>query len=138
MYTFTAGFVTTNSDKNVTLNSTLIFEEHSYPGFVVTFSCVTMGSASVTWLSDEYIGDDHVEFTSGDVGSSRVINSDIHVEAILVSANVIDNILILTSELSINVSSDYRNPSVSCLHVDGLSSETISFKVLTGTYLILV
>ena len=136
MHTFTAVFGTTNPNKNVILNSTLLFEEYIYYDSEVKFICVTRGSASIAWRSVEYIGateDDRVEFASSDVESPRVIN--FNVEAILVSAKNDGETLILTSELKINVSSDYRTPSVTCIHVDDLSNETLSFKVLACTYL---
>ena len=100
------------------------------------FSCVAKGSASVIWLSDEYIGDtegNENNLTSGDVGIPKRINS--YTKAVLVSANISNGTEILVSELKINVSSEYPNPSVTCrVSVDGLSNETISFKVLTGMY----
>ena len=139
VHIFTTGFETTISDQDVRLSSTLIFTEFAYPGNEVIFSCVAKGSANVIWLSDEYIGDtegNENNLTSGDVGIPKRISS--YTEAILVSANNSNGTRILVSKLKINVSSEYPNPSVTCVNVDGLSKETISFKILTGMYLFVV
>ena len=124
------------SDHDVRLSTTLMFTEFAYPENEVIFICVAKGSASVMWLSDEYIGDiegNENNLTSGDVRIPKRINS--YTEAIiLVSANISNGTRILASKLKINVS-EYPNPSVTCcVSVDGLSKETISFKALTGMY----
>ena len=123
---------TMNSNSNVTLSVTLLYGKVSYPGDVVTCICVTRGSLSIVWYSNEYIGavgSAQVKFTSDDIGNQQVINSS--TVATLVSAEVDNGTQILTSQLRITVSSDYQNPSVTC---GGLSNETISFEVLVGTY----
>ena len=118
--------------KNVTLTSTLIFGRITYPGHEVIFTCVARGSMRLAWNSDEYIGGDQVEFTSGDVGRSQVINSS--AVATLVSTEVVNGTLILTSHLSITVKSDCLNPSVTCTRGSSLTNATISFEVLPGIY----
>ena len=116
---------------NVALTSTLLFKKFSYSGDVVTFICVTKGSVSIVWFSDQYI-DGHVEFAAVDDGVPRQINPN--VVATLVSAEVVNGTQILTSQLMITVTSDYANPLVTCLHVSDMTNVTASFEVLSGMH----
>ena len=119
-----AGSVTTVNP--VMLTSTLSDKQVACPGDIVKFTCVTRGSLIIAWLSDNYI-DGRVEFASVDVGRPRVINSN--AVATLVSAEVVNEIRILTSQLMITITSDYLNSTITCLHVGLLINASISLGI---------
>lgn len=106
------------------------------PGDAITFTCVTNGSASLAWSSDDYIGRGGIqlEFASfdnpGKIARNRI--SPIGTQASLISKEIEENKTqgILESQLNVIVTSDYLNPSIKCLSVDTGIQETTSFQLL--------
>ena len=105
------------------------------PGEIITFTCETRGSGVLVWTSNDYIGRgsqlEFTEFNDLDVIRTSSINS--YTVATFVINTNIDGRIVLVSQLNINVSASFPNPSVTCVHVrDGLQ-DTISFQML-GTH----
>ena len=99
------------------------------PGDQVNFTCETRGSDIIAWTSKEYInrGGTRVDFAAFNVGVTMRIGKN--TVATLVSADVINGIRVLVSQLMITVSPLYQNPSITCLHVGLLINATVSFVV---------
>lgn len=122
--------MTAVSNENVMITSGIPAKQLACPGEQIIFTCVTRGSLIISWKSDEYIGagGTRVEFAAVDVGKDVQINPN--AAATLVSAEVINGTRILTSKLTVTATSDYQNPSITCLHVGLLINATISFQLL--------
>ena len=120
----------------IVLSSSLFKGQRVCPGDAIMFTCVTNGSASHAWSSDDYIGQGGVllEFASyhdpGRIARNRA--SPIGTQAILVSKEIEENETqgILESQLNVIVTSDYQNPTIECLHVDTGYQEDTSFQLL--------
>ena len=118
------------------LSSSLSEGQRVCPGDAISFTCVTNGSASLAWSSDDYIGQGGVqlEFASyhdpGRIARNRA--SPIGTQAILVSKEIEENETqgILESQLNIVVTSDYQITIINCLHVNTGSQETTRFQLL--------
>ena len=118
------------------LSSSLSEGQRVCPGDAISFTCVTNGSASLAWSSDDYIGQGGVqlEFASyhdpGRIARNRA--SPIGTQAILVSKEIEENETqgILESQLNVMVISDYQIATIKCLHVDTGSQETTRFQLL--------
>ena len=120
----------------IMLSSSLSEGRQACPGDEITFTCLTNGSSSLAWISDDYIGQGGIqlEFASfdspGRIARNRV--SPIGTQATLVSKEIEENETqgILESQLNIIVTSDYPSPTIKCLNVDTGSQESTSFQLL--------
>ena len=117
------------STENVTITSTISDKHLVCPGDQVNFTCVTRGSDIIAWISKEYIdrGGTRVEFAAFNEGETMRFGQSTVVT--LVNADIVNGIRVLISRLTITVSSDYLNPSVTCLHVGLLINATVFFMV---------
>ena len=123
----------------VVLSSSLPEGQGVCPGDKIMFTCVTNGSASLAWISDDYIGRGGIqlEFASfdspGKIARNRI--SPIGTQASLISKEIEENEtqVILESQLDVIVTSDYPNPTIKCLNVDTGIQETTSFQLLGMT-----
>ena len=104
---------------------------HVCPGEVITFTCVTNGSSSHAWRSDEYIGEGGIqlEFASydspGDIHSNPASSADTFATLIAVENRT------LQSQLHITVAADRSNFTIiSCMNVDADLVKNTSFQVL--------
>ena len=107
------------------------------PGQQLTFTCVTNGTSSHAWSSDEYIGEGGIQLefaafhSPGHILSNSVSESDLGTFAQLIT---VENKTqgVLKSRLQITVSADFPAPNISCLNVDngpGLTNST-TFQLL--------
>ena len=117
------------SPENVTIATTISDKQPVCPGDQVNFTCETRGSDIIAWISKEYInrGGTRVEFTAFDMGA--IMRFGQNTVATLVSAEIINGIRVLKSQLMITVTPLYQNPSITCLHVGLLINATVSFVV---------
>ena len=107
------------------------------PMDVRTFTCVTNGSATHAWQSDEYIGasasvsGEQLEFTYLDSpGDVLAGDSPARAELIRRVLEVNETVGLLESELRVTVSADYQNATISCLYVDTGNTISTSFQLL--------
>ena len=125
---FSTGSTCTLAESSVEITSAgLLREKYACPGATVTFTCRVNGSSILSWISTDYIGEHHqLHLTAGsEIGQpvGTEINSDTMATLTDKDGGV------LTSELRIVVSLEFRNPSVTCRN-GGLGEEsTISFTV---------
>ena len=120
----------------IVLSSRLPEGQRVCPGDQIGFTCMTNGSASLAWSSDDYInrGGIQLEFTSyhdpGRIARNR--GSPIGTQAALISKEIEENETrgILESELNIIVTSDYQIATINCLHVDTATQESTRFQLL--------
>lgn len=113
------------------LSSTLLPGKVLCPGEEVIFTCVTRGSSIIAWMSDEYIGGGkQLEFsTENEIGEHKVTRFG----AIATLVNKSDDgemITVLESQLQVNISANFTDPSVTCVHVATYSRNTSRFRVL--------
>ena len=115
----------------VKLRSSLNHDDnYSFPGDTVRFTCKTTGSQVLEWHSVEYIGSGFLRLTTADEeGAQGLRQVNPNVMLVLVSAEVVGGIQILKSQLTITVTSDHPNPSITCGAHDSTNA-TISFIVL--------
>ena len=137
-FNFAAGSLQTDATSPTTMLSSTLRDGHrTCPGDKVIFNCVTNGSASHAWRSDEYIGQGGIQLEFASYDSQGFIRSNpasnIGTFATLIA---IENRTqgIIRSQLEITVTSDYPNATISCLHVDTGSSNTTAFQLL-GTFI---
>ena len=104
--------------------------EQVCPGNAVTFTCTTVGSSTLVWQSQDYIGSgSQFEFRSIDsIGTSQ---SNPNAAANLTDIST-SGMLTLTSTLRIIARSTPPNVSVSCRNV-GLGETNTSTIPLAGT-----
>lgn len=120
----------------IVLSSQLPEGQRVCPGDQIVFTCMTNGSASLAWSSDDYIGRGGIqlEFASfHDPGRiARNQGSPIGTQATLISKEIEENETkgILESQLNIIVTSDYQIATINCLHVDTGSQESTVFQLL--------
>ena len=120
----------------IVLNSRLSEGQRVCPGDQIVFTCVTNGSASLAWSSDDYIGQGGIQLEFGsyhDPGRiARNRASPIGTQATLVSKEIAENETqwILESKLDVIVTSDYQIATINCLHVDTGSQESTRFQLL--------
>ena len=120
----------------IVLSSSLSDGRGVCPGDEVTFTCVTNGSASLAWSSDDYIGRGGIqlEFASyhdpGRIARNRA--SPIGTQATLISKEIEENETqgILESQLNVIVTADYQIATINCLHVDTATEESTRFQLL--------
>ena len=105
-------------------------EEQVCPGKSVIFTCITTGSSTLAWESDEYIGaGSQFEFRSIDNIGDIESNSD--AVATLTASDTTDGVLVLTSTLRVVSRPNTQNVSVSCRNV-GLGRTNTSTIPLAG------
>ena len=135
-YCYTVNSQTATASPLIILSSPLSEGQRVCPRDQITFTCVTNGSASHAWSSDEYIGQGGAQLELAsyhDPGRmARNWASPIGTQAILVSKEIEENEIqgILESQLNIVVTSDYQITTINCLHVDTGSQETTRFQLL--------
>ena len=105
------------------------------PNETRSFTCKTRGSDSLAWTSDEYIGKGgaQLQFYKYSLGGT-VMTSDINKN---VSANLTVNrdtngVRVLQSVLTIPISSDVPQQSITCIN-RGLSTEDSCIVKMAGT-----
>ena len=105
------------------------------PGDVIIFTCVTNGSSSHVWRSDEYIGMGGIqlEFAAFD-NPGTIIRTPLNNPASSTLARLIaaENRVqgILQSKLEITVSTDYTNFTILCMNVDRNLTNSTRIEVL--------
>lgn len=118
------------------LSSSLRQGERACPGERITFTCVTNGSASHAWMSNEYIGRGGIQLEFASFDSPGEIRRNTASQggtlARLIAKVVEENETtgLLESQLDIVVISEFPNPIISCLYVDTGSSNAASFQLL--------
>ena len=105
------------------------------PGQAISFTCVTRGSPTIAWISDEYIerrgpGLQFNKFSRLNITESSPVNPK--TVAFLVNKTVEGGLDVLASQLRIVVVSKFSTASVTCVHGNG-SRRVESFQVL-GMY----
>ena len=127
--------MTVVNSQNITSN--LTNDQPVCPGQTITFTCVTRGSPTIEWTSDEYIEDNGpgLQFNELSVLNNRK-NSHVNPEtfAYLVSKRFDGGVDVLASKLHIVVLSRFSTASVTCIHGNG-SRKVESFQVL-GMYML--
>ena len=97
----------------------------------LTFTCTTIGSTSLVWTSDHYIGDmgDDIFFSSSEmVGRNKT--SPNGAVANLTSVNASDlTMIMLESQLHIVVSDQYNSSQIVCSSIGSGTSVPIDFNV---------
>ena len=121
------------------LTSSLKDGQRACPGDRITFTCVTNGSASHVWKSDEYIGRGGIQLefavyhNPGETRNNGVYPSTARATLIANVRNENSTGGILESDLEITVVADYPTASIVCLDVDSGIPATTSFQLL-GKY----
>ena len=108
----------------------------AYAGETVTFTCMTIGSNTIAWSSDEYIGSDgnRLEFIPVDMeGATQRVGQTV---ATLVNISSVEGVVILVSQLQISVQSTYQISSITCHSLGNDAVNTISF-LTAGTKIFL-
>ena len=107
------------------------------PGEQITFTCVTNGSASHAWASDEYIGKGGVQLqfavydSLGVPATAASSQEGTYAELIRkVPENETATLGILESQLHVTVSSSYADASVTCIYVDTNYPISTTFQLL--------
>ena len=120
----------------ISLSSSLPDGQGVCPGDEIKFTCVTNGSGSHAWMSDEFIGRGGIqlEFASFDSPGAvrRMSTLPMGTVATLIVKEIPENETkgILESELDVKASSEYPVSNVSCLYVDSRLRSTISVQLL--------
>ena len=111
---------------NNTLHSTEYGVHFAYESETVTFTCVTRGSNSIAWSSDEYIGADRMEFASAEREGTTRSAADSGAIGRLVSVSNENGNVILVSQLQLNVQSTYQIASITChnIGIDAMNTTT--------------
>ena len=107
---------------------------------VVTFTCVTRGSPTLAWSSDDYIGEGAlVELLSIDTqGTARASTYNNNTIATLTCNNGDDQTFVLESTLHILVLPVHSTSTVSCHNVGQNLREDIMFRVFGKKILFVV
>ena len=112
------------------LNSTLNTRHVSYPDQQVVFTCETRNADMLEWSSEEYIGsgDDRLQllYIEG-AGYTRSNDRNPSTVAKIVSADNVDGVVVIVSQLRVVASSRIPSASVSCRGTGSESKETITF-----------
>ena len=117
-----------------TLSSNLTAEPLC-PGEIVIFTCETRGSTILAWTSDEYIesgGTRLVLATFNDIGdtSRSPVTVNSNTIATLINKTRENGVDVLVSTLRIRAVSEFLDSSVTCIHVDGGTTNTARVQVL--------
>lgn len=104
------------------------------PGEVITFTCTTIGSPIIAWISDEYIAPGGVQLafatvdTIGDTEtSSRYLSTVATLTGNLLASQT------LTSTLQLTVSAEYQVSSVTCVNVGSGDQQSANITSLGKT-----
>ena len=105
-----------NTQREVTLSSTLIRGNLGLPGQRVIFTCVTKNSSILEWQSDEHIGTDGDDIQIYSVGSRDNVTSVTipTTYATRVNVTVENGITVIESCLFITASDHFSTSSVTC------------------------
>ena len=120
----------------ISLSSSLTDGEGVCPGDEIKFTCVTNGSGSHAWMSDEFIGRGGIQLEFASFDSPGVVRRKPTLPVGTVARLNVKDIQenetkgILESELDVIASSEYPVSSVSCLYVDSGLRSTISVQLL--------
>ena len=108
------------------LTSTLADGHTAAPEQEVVFTCVTRFSNVLQWSSSEYIGNDghNIQIYNGTLGTDVTRGS---ARAILVRAATENGVLVLVSELRIEVSTLYPTAIIQCDNNGHGASRSITF-----------
>ena len=117
------------SQREVTLNSTLIRGYLALPGQRVVFTCVTKNSSILEWQSDEHVGTDGDDIQIYSVGDRDNVTSVTipTTYATRVSVTVENGITVIVSWLFITASERFSTSSVTCQINSQGPVKTISF-----------
>ena len=120
----------------ISLSSPLPGGQGVCPGDEIKFTCVTNGSGSHAWMSDEFIGRGGIQLEFASFDSPGVVRRKPSLPmGTLARLNVKDiqeneTKGILESELNVIASSEYPVSNVSCLYVDSGLRSTRSIPLL--------
>lgn len=118
--------------KTQIISSTLTDDPFQCPGQRVVFTCVTRGSPTIAWTSQEYIGPVGVRLLLAsfhDIGSPIESQINPNVVASLVNKSNDGGMQVLESELSLVISSDIPTATITCVHGNG-TPNTTTFQAL--------
>ena len=113
------------SSQRLKFTSSLNDQREVHRGDGVTFRCITVGSTTLAWSGDDYIGG-RIEFMATETGAQISPNNFTSVELVDVYSDV-NGRCVMESQLSIIVQKTIRSTSVTCHHVGSGISESISF-----------
>lgn len=119
-----------------TLSTTLNGGQGACPGEKITFTCVTNGSASHAWMSDQYIGQGGIQLEFASYHNpGAILRKQVSPEgtlARLIANDIEENstVGILESQLDIIASADYPSADITCLYVDTRTPTTTRFQLL--------
>lgn len=103
------------------------------PGDTLVFTCITNGSSSHAWISDEYIGIGGIQLEFAAFESPGLIRTPQNNPASSTLARLIavDRVQeILQSRFEITVSTDYNTSTISCHNVDRNLMNTTTIEIL--------
>ena len=109
------------------------------PGIALTFTCTTVGSTSLVWTSDHYIGGMGADifFSFRETVGSNEISPNGAGFANLTNINTSDlTMIMLESQLRIMVSDQYNSSQIVCSNTGSGTSVSINFDV--GKKLIII
>ena len=107
------------------------------PGDKIVFTCITNGSSSHAWRSDEYIGIGGIQIEFAAFERPGLIRTPPSNPASLTLARLIavensNNVQgILQSKLEITVSADYNISTISCTNVDRNLTNSSTIEILS-------
>ena len=130
MYCFLTAVVPVTGPRLELTSDQSINDDAVYHEQVVIFTCITRGSPTLAWSSNDYIGSGLlVEFLSiNDQGETRSYNNG--TIATLTYKRVDGSVFVLESTLRIQASRMYPTSTVSCHNVGQDSRDDITFHVL--------
>ena len=131
MFITTANLQLVSTFHNIQLTSSLPYGQGACPGDTIMFTCITYGSASHAWISEEYIGTGglQLEFATyhnpGEIASNAA-EPDTYAELLVRN----ETLRVLKSQLHVTVTSSHPSANVSCLFVDTHEQNTTGFQLL--------
>lgn len=98
----------------------------AYLGDSINFTCVTRGSTSLVWKSNDYIGPDGERIEFNRLSIVLLVRQNPYTELELISIETENGQTVITSQLRIIVQRTSRYSSVTCL-TSGTEQQTITF-----------
>ena len=122
--------------QRLNFTSSLNDQREVHRGESVTFRCITVGSTTLAWSGDDYIGTCRTDFmTTETVGAQISPNNFTTAELVDVYSDM-NGRPVIVSQLTIIVQRSIKSSTVTCHHVGTRVSESISFH-LSGKYLLI-
>lgn len=107
------------------------------PGDTIIFTCITNGSSSHAWRSDEYIGVGGIQLEFATFDNPGVIRTPSNNPASSTLARLVAvgnrEQRVLQSKLELTVTADYNKSTISCINVDRNLTNKTTIEIL-GTH----